>query len=395
MLWLLFIVTFLESIAGTLLQRGLYFYTHEILGFGEVSNLWLALGFGMAYVFGALGSHRAALRFGERRLLLASLFSLLALHALLASVAAPFVLFLSFFGTAFAQGMKWPLIESYVSAGHSPQQLLPVLGRYNVTWATGVFAAVGATGFLVGSGHPALFFWIPALLNLLAIALSLGLPASPLHLDLAHPARPNAAELQGIRSLLGSARWSMTGSYALLYVLAPLLPSLLAELDLSVRMATPVASVLDAVRVISFAVLGAWTGWQGRSLPLWLAMFTLPASFLLILLGGSLATLVVGEALFGFTAGFAYTAALYYALVAENASVDAGGAHEGLIGLGLGLGPLSGLAGQLLLGQRLPGANQSSSLGHAAALALAVSPIVAVCALGSLRALLKLRGRPG
>ena len=100
-----------------------------------------------------------------------------------------------------------------------------------------------------------------------------------------------------------------------------------------------------------------------------------------------------GELIFGGAAGFAYTAALYYALLAENASVDAGGAHESLIGIGIGLGPLSGLAGQLLVGQRVP-FTTGTALGPFVALALTTLPIMAVCVLGSLRPLLRLPGRP-
>lgn len=394
MILALFVLTFLESIAGTLIQRGLYFYTHEQLGFTEGQNLWIAFGFGVVYIAGALVSHRASQKLGERRLLFSCLGGLLVLHALMALFAAPLALILAVLGTAFIQGLKWPVVESYVSAGCAPKQLLPRLGRYNVTWATAGFAAIGCTGFIVGSGAPSLFFWCPALLNLLGIALALRLPAAPLHLDHAHPERPAAAELSSIRALLGSARWSMTGSYALLYVLAPLMPSLLAELDLTVAQASPIASLLDAVRVLAFGVFGAWAGWHGRRLPMWLAMAALPAGFLLILLGGALPLVILGELVFGAAAGFAYTAALYYALVAENASVDAGGAHEGLIGIGLGLGPLSGLAGQLLVGQQLPFTQMAGGLGPFVALAVTTMPIIAICALGSARSLFRPPGRP-
>lgn len=386
----LFVLTFLESIAATLIQRGLYFYTHEHLRFDQSANLWLAFGFGVTYIGGALISHGVTQRLGERRLLLACLFGLLALHALPALFDAPWLLIAAVFGTALVQGLKWPVIESYVSAGRPPKQLLPILSRYNVTWATAGFAAVGVTGVIVGAGAPSLFFWLPALLNAAGIAIALRLPAAPRHLDSAHPERPAAAELGHLRSLLGSARWSMLGSYALLYVLAPLMPSLLERLQLPLALATPVASVLDAVRVVSFALLGALPGWHGRRLPLWLTAAALPAGFLLILLGDSLVLVILGEIVFGAAAGFAYTAALYYALVAENASVDAGGAHESLIGIGIGLGPLSGLAGQLLVGQQLPG---GAALNPFVALAFTTAPIMTVCALGSLRSLVRLPGR--
>src|SRR5258706_11059916 len=134
MLALLFVLTFLESVAGTLLQRGIYFYTHEIRAFSETANLCLAFGFGTFYVAGALKSHAIAARLGEKRLLVLALVALAALHALLASVGSVVVLCGGFFATGFVQGAKWPVVESYVSAGRPPKQLLPLLSRYNVTW---------------------------------------------------------------------------------------------------------------------------------------------------------------------------------------------------------------------------------------------------------------------
>lgn len=392
MLVALFALTFLESIAATLIQRGLYFYTHEQLGFGQSQNLWLAFGFGAVYVVGAFVSHGAARRWGERRLLFGCLFGLLALHVVMALFAGPITLVIAVLGTAVIQGMKWPIVESYVSAGLSPKRLLKVLGRYNVTWAIAGFAAIGCTGLILSTGVPSLFFWCPALLNVLGIVIALRLPQAPLHLEHSHPERPAAGELVKLRGLLGSARWSMMGSYALLYVLAPLMPSLLERLGLSVAQAAPVASVLDAVRVVAFGLFGAWAGWHGGRLPMWLTMAALPLGFLLILLGDSLPLLILGELIFGLAAGFAYTAALYYALLAENASVDAGGAHESLIGIGIGIGPLSGLAGQLLVGQQLPFA--AGALGPFVALAFTTMPIMAICAVGALRSLTRLPSRP-
>ncbi|MDF3067111.1 MAG: hypothetical protein K0R38_2712 [Polyangiaceae bacterium] len=389
MLVALFILTFAESVAATLLQRGLYFYTHEHLGFTEHQNLWVAFGFGATYILGAFGSHALAKRFTEKGLLIGCMFALLGIHMVLALFPAAWLLVIGVLLSAAVQGAKWPVVESYVSAGREPRKLLPLLGRYNVTWATAGFVAIGITGVIVGNGRPALFFWLPALLNVIGIACAWRFPSKPPHLEHGHASRPAEGELQNMRALLGSARWSMTASYALLYVLAPLMPTLFAQLALPITLATPINSVLDATRVLAFGALGALGGWHGKRAPMWLTMAALPVGFLLILLGNSLPLLILGEVIFGVAAGFAYTAALYYALVAENASVDAGGAHEALIGIGIGLGPLSGLAGQLLV---RPGAD--GGLEPFMALAVTTTPIIAVCVLGSVRSLFRLRGRP-
>jgi hypothetical protein len=145
-----------------------------------------------------------------------------------------------------------------------------------------------------------------------------------------------------------ASRWSMLLSYALLFLLAPLLPEVLERFELGVTRATQVAAVLDVARLLAFWALGAWLGWRGRAWPIFLAIAVLPFAFLLALFGGSLASVLLGEVVFGACSGLLYTSALYYALVVKNAAVEAGGAHEGLIGLGFALGPLTGLLAQAL-----------------------------------------------
>jgi hypothetical protein len=124
--------------------------------------------------------------------------------------------------------------------------------------------------------------------------------------------------------------------------------------------------------------LGAWVGWRGRQWPLALAIVTLPISFAMILFGHRLGLLLCGEVLFGMAGGITYTASLYYALVVKNASVDAGGAHESLIGLGFALGPLLGLAGKAI----------TPTLGSSVVATLAsVAPLALLSTLLALRAL--------
>ena len=40
------------------MERALYFYTGDVLGMDETTNLWLALILGVTYVVGALSSHK-------------------------------------------------------------------------------------------------------------------------------------------------------------------------------------------------------------------------------------------------------------------------------------------------------------------------------------------------
>jgi hypothetical protein len=381
----LLFVTFVESVGTILLERGIYFYTHERLFYGERENLLLAFAFGVFYVAGALASHRAAQRFGEKRLLLATLCGLLAAHTVLILHPSGAVIPAVFVTLALLHGLKWPVVESFYSAGQTPDRLLFALGRFNVCWALAVPIGVAGSGPLI-SARPELLFVAAALLNVAALSLSAPLPARPLHLEAEHPERPAPATLALYARLLVAARWSLLLSYTLMFLLAPLMPQIFADLGLEVRGATLSAAALDGVRVASFAVLGAWAGWQARRAPLVLASVLTPAGFALIIWGKGLAAVLAGELLFGVAAGVAYTAALYYALVVRNAAVDAGGAHEGLIGTGFAIGPLCGLAGTYLHGRGL-------APDAATAIVVAVAPVVIVCSLGALLPLRKAQKR--
>jgi hypothetical protein len=264
------------------------------------------------------------------------------------------------------QGIKWPVVESFVSAGRLPSDLAATLARFNVTWAVSVPVALAGSGPLIESGFPPSFFVAAAVCNVVAIALAFTQPKVPQHLDVDDPARPTGEDLARLAGFLAASRWSMLLSYALLFLLAPLLPELLEQLSLDVSRATQAAAVLDVARVIAFFTLGRWLGWRGKTWPLVGAIALLPLAFLLMLFGNDVATLLLGEVLFGLCSGLLYTGALYYALLLKNAAVEAGGAHEGLIGIGFALGPLIGLLSRAL---------EPIAGGRVGAVLLSLSPV--------------------
>ena len=196
--------------------------------------------------------------------------------------------------------------------------------------------------------------------------------------------RPPAEVLRSYRALLRAARLAMLLSYALMYVLAPLMPEIMTGVGLETASAARAASLLDVARLSCFVALFAFHGWHGRKLPILIAIAALPVGFALVLLGPHIATVISGEVLFGAAAGFLYTAALYYAQVVENASVDAGGAHEALIGVGYALGPGAGLIGTALAHGAGPG-----SAAYTQGMSIATLPLIAVCSCAALWQLLR------
>ena len=377
-LWL----SFIESFATILIERAIYFFSHEQLGYSRGQNLALALVFGVTYTCGAAASHPLARRLGDRRALGLLLCVLFLLHVVMALCPGGVALPLSFAAVGFSEGAKWPIVESYVGAGLAPREQLGAVGRFNVSWALAVPLAIAGSGPIIASGWPASLFVLAALINLLALGLLASLPSAAPHLEATHPSRLEAGPLDRYEALLGSSRWTMLSSYTLMFLIAPLLPEVFARLGRPVEEATLWVSCMDAVRVLTFASLAIFSGWHGRAWPLLVAAIGLPLGGGAIIAGTSLGWVLLGEVVFGVLAGITYHAALYYAMVVKNAAVDAGGGHEGLIGLGLALGPGVGLLGDWL-------AHDGGAAW--AAIALAVAPVVLACWGGALRSLLRAR----
>jgi Major Facilitator Superfamily len=388
------VLAFTASLAAVLLQRGIYFFTNDVLGFSQAQNLWFALLFGVAYVAGASASHRVAARFGERRALRGAVFLLVLVHAWLACFPSALSLTIAFALLPLLQGSMWPIFESYMSAGETPESLGRALSRYNISWALAVPPGLALAGPLIASGSPRSLFVLAAALNLFVWQACGAFPETPVHLAADHATRPGRHVLARYRGLLVSARFAMLESYMLLFLLAPLMPEIMKSVGFGTAAAARASSLLDIARLSCFVGLFAYSAWHGQKPPIVLSIVALPLGFALVLLGQSVSVVVCGELLFGAAAGFLYTAALYYAQLVQNASVDAGGAHEALIGIGYALGPGAGLVGTALAHGAGPG-----SAAYVRGMSSATLPLIIACSLGALWPLFQpqrepLEGRP-
>ena len=375
----LLVFTFIAEFATVLVHRGVYFYTREALGFGENENLLLALCMGAVYVIGALPSHRTAKWLGNRRALLCLLACQIATLALVYQRPRGWLLAVGFLVFSGLNAMMWPIVESYVSAGLTPQAASKAIGKFNIAWSIPVALAVWASGPIIYHTAAGLFLCAAGGM-VLAITLVLRLPAMPEHLAADHPERPSPERLRWLSALMMSSRLSMVAGYAMLYVLSPLLPVLLSRLGYTVVAQTALAGCLDAGRAIIFLVMERTQTWHGRRSVLALVAILIPIGFLLALSGGRGDLIAFGLVVFGASHGVSYFASLYYAMVTGNAAVKSAGTHEGLVGAGFVLGPAAALVGREL-----------GSLWHQAAVGIlaGVSPIVAFGAIGGLWPLLR------
>ena len=378
----LLVITFIESLATTLIERGVYFYSHGRLQFTDMENLLLALGFGAAYVAGAMSSHGLTKRFADKPVVvLAVIGQFLACVPLLVQPESSGVLVAAMVALGGFNGLKWPVIESYVSAGRTPSEQARTVGRFNLAWATAVPLGLAMAGPLIGWSSRAMFV-TAALMNAASLILVRPLERRPVLLASDHPERPAPERMARYRSLLASSRWSMVGSYSLMWILAALLPHVFEDLGFAVPVATALSGLLDVFRCATFLVLQLYVGWHYRRGPLVWVIIGLPLAFFVTLFGPNLATVLAGELVFGIAAGLTYYAALYYAMIVKNAAVEAGGAHEGIIGVGFVIGPLAGILGDLL------GRSVGSPFWW---MAVGLAPLILVCAAGAVWFLAKCR----
>jgi hypothetical protein len=376
-------IAFVESLATALIERGLYFFSHERLGFTDAENLGLALAFGAAYVAGAMASHGLARRVSEKGLLaFAFVAQFLVQTVVLLSLASWVVVAVNTCLGAL-MGLMWPVVESYISAGRRPSEQAAAVGRFNLAWASAIPLGLLAAGPLIGLWSPSLFV-AAACLNLVSLVLAWPLDRRPAHLAADHPERPTPTALVRYRALLASSRWLMMASYCLLWTLAPLLPRVFTNLQIAVTTATALSGLLDVFRGLTFLVLQIYVGWHSRRWPIVAAMFLLPVGFYGALFGPNVAAVLAGELLFGVGAGAVYYGALYYAMVVKNAAVEAGGAHEGIIGSAFVVGPLAGLVGNRLT--RVLG-------GPFAGMLAGMGPVIVTCTAGAIWFLAKIAGK--
>ncbi|MDY6914403.1 MAG: hypothetical protein SVT52_08110 [Planctomycetota bacterium] len=352
----LILFTFIENFALTLVLRSAYFYGRETLGFSDIENLLMAMAFGATMAVGALCSHRLSQRLKEKKQLVGILWCQFILYMGMffgAGLAATLMVGLA--GLGFLCGLKWPVVESYLGAGQEAPATAKAIGRFSISGATAILLAMLVAGPIIAAWSAGLFL-TAAVIAPVSLYLVAPLPRRPAHLPDDHPTRPPAGQVLRYRALMNSSRWLMLGNQAMTAILVALVPHVLHNLGRHVSEATALSGVLDAAKLAAFILMGAWGAWHGRSGLLLAAMAAAMAGFFMVLFGPNLAVVLAGEALFGLAVGVTYYAALYYAIVVKNASVDAGGGHEALIGAAGAIGPAAGLAGIALadvLGSRV------------------------------------------
>jgi hypothetical protein len=321
---------------------GLFFVTTERYRFSAPANLALAAVMGAVYAIAARVAGRLAHGRAPRRLLSLTLaiWTAAALVPLLfpGTVAALWIAALV--GSA-AAATTFPVVESYLTAGRHGAEMRSAIGKFNLTWTPAtalplLLLPLFGRASLLGS------FAISAAATGVAWIAARWLPP--------HPARHEGEAAEAAigaeySSLLRAASWLLPFSYVVSATLAPVLPQRLAAVGAGPA-ASLVAASWMAMRFVVLLLMWRSRFWHGRWEALGAASAALGVGLALVLLAGSLPTLIAGLLIYGAGMGLTYYTSLYYSMAMGRGAVDAGGNFEALIGVGYCLGPLLGIAGQ-------------------------------------------------
>lgn len=344
--------TALNSFAAGTTSTGIFFVTRNAYEFSASANYGLGLLFGLGYTIGALGSApalrgiRAAFPTLSSRALLAVVVAALGLLcALPVLIPTPGTVWAMIGVYAAICGTLWPIVQTYLSGGREAGDLQRAVGVFNLTWSSTLVASFWLIAPILKS-HPLAVLGGVAVVHLASFAFLVPLGREPGRSQAISVEAPAAVS----KSFLVAHRVLLASAYLVMYALIPFLPTLLDEIGVARLWQTPLTSIWLITRVVTFYLLLRSPRWRGRDWPAMVGTACMVAGFACTVLASSwdvaaiaIAQFALGLVAFGVGVAVLYFAALFYALEAGRAKVDAGGRHEAMIGAGYTLGPLCGL----------------------------------------------------
>ena len=343
----LLLLSFLATFGTAVLWNGLSFVARDAYGFDETWNLLLAISNGGVYAIAAFASAPLLRRVEHRiapRTVVAAVFLLQVLICPLVLVSNSAVtLFLVAGAMSFLAAFFWPVIEAYVSAGREPAAMRNAIGWWNTIWMSALGLALVSMAPLLAAGHAAWAIASLGPINLACIAVLLvGVPRRIARHEV-H--RPEHVAPPRYVNLLASNRALLPLAYALIGALSPLMPYLLDDLEASIWWQTPLAATWMFARVAGIAILRRWSWWHGRWDATLLGGALLVGGYVAVVAAPNIPAIVAALIAFGLGQAVVYYAAMYYVMRVGDADVDAASTHEGLIGVGYGVGPAAALLG--------------------------------------------------
>jgi hypothetical protein len=344
------VLTFVCSLGTGSLWSALPFVTRRDFNFTENENLWLAILDAVVYIAAAANCGRIVRsvrgRLSPRGVILATLALQAAVCPLPMLIGVPGIVVCAGV-TSVVSAVMWASIESFLSAGRHGHALRSGIGMFNVTWTAAVAVAFYVMAPLFHGDQTRLAILAIGPCCAIGAICLLWFPATP-----APPsAEPHAQFIPAVyRPLRTASRYLVPTSYLLIGSIGPLLPYVIARIDIAPAMATPIAATWLSTRVLAIAGMWRLRFWHGRWSTLAAGAALMTIGFAAAVLAPSLPVLLAGLVAFGAGHAILYYASLYYALSVGHGDVGAAGVFEALVGGGYLLGPIASLGGVALGG---------------------------------------------
>ena len=268
------------------------------------------------------------------------------------SIGLPFCrnsthLMLIFPGIGMSMALFWPAYEAWLAEREGEGKLLQRVMLFNIFWSIGVTLGPAFSSYLYGDTNPFTSFYLAAIFSLLTFGTivlnSLQAPGTT-KIQPSEPPEVLYPPLPVRTTYLNLARCANFASWFVLGVLRRLAPKLTKEMGMLPSTFGNLMLTLGGIQTLAFLVLGTGysTRWHYRFAPVLIVQLLAILSFLGIwsIQNTLLWTFMFG--LIGVSAAFTYFSSLYYGLDRHADKGNKSGWHEGILGLGILLGPLLG-----------------------------------------------------
>ena len=308
----------------------------------------------LAIPFGRLSD-----RIERRYVLYAACLVLGAISIVLPSCRNSTHLMLIFPGIGISMALFWPAYEAWLAEREGEGNLLQRVMLFNLFWSIGVTLGPAFSSYLYSDTNPFRSFYLAGALCLLTLGTIIGnnLRVSRTRKTVpptSSSTRTDESILEAPETLypplpirttyLNIARCANFTSWFLLGVLRRLAPKLTKEMGMLPTTFGNLMLTLGGIQTLAFLALGTGysTRWHYRFAPILIVQILAILSFLGIwsIQNTLLWTFMFG--LIGVSAAFTYFSSLYYGLDRHTDKGNKSGWHEGILGLGILLGPLLG-----------------------------------------------------
>ena len=261
-------------------------------------------------------------------------------------------LMLIFPGIGISMALFWPAYEAWLAEREGGGKLIQRVMLFNLFWSIGITLGPAFSSYLYGDANPFKPFYLAGAMVLLTLGTIIAnnwqasdVPKTDASSETTEEPTETLYPPQPVRiNYLNIARCANFTSWFTLGVLRRLAPKLTKEMGMIPSTFGNLMLTLGGIQTLAFLVLGTGysTRWHYRFSPMLIVQMLAVLSFLGIwqLQHTLLWTFAFG--VIGVSAAFTYFSSLYYGLDRHTDKGNKSGWHEGILGLGILLGPLLG-----------------------------------------------------